>query len=337
MSDWITLRSELLRDRPEPFERAELAHLAEFLGRLPKPPLGRPRSPIAVSLPNNVSLLGPLVVALLSLLGPELHLKPGSRSRDLTSAFVAWARDRVPAGALRDWLHDRVNLSDELSEAGARAAVRIAFGSDEALRAISALPHRDDSYWFGFGDRASEAWLEPAAADDDALRALVRTFAVYGRAGCTSPRRAVLLEASPAEAYELRERLARLWPAVEGTRCEMHVASQTALAAQLAAAAGVPATRTLGGGALLSAEETDGVRTLAVVAASLEEAVVSAPANLQTIGHAVRDAGDPRLLDAALRAGAVRWVPIPDMHTFGPVWDGHAWWEACVERLERTA
>ncbi len=334
MCDWSSLQRQLLRDRPEPFERAEVAHLVEFLGQLPDPPLGRPRSPIAVWLPNNVSLLGPLVVALLSRIGPEVHLKPGSRNRDLTSSFVTWAREHAPDGPLRRWLRDRVHLSRDLTDVSARAAVRIAFGSDEALRAISALPHPADSGWFGFGDRASEVWLEPACAGQEALESLVRVFAVYGRAGCTSPRRVVLLDAAPSEADALRERLALLWPATERMSCEMHVASQTALGAQLAAAGSVAATRTRGGAALLTAQEFSGERTLAVVAATPEDAVASAPDNLQTIGYAVRDADDPRLLDAALRAGAVRWVPINDMHRFGPVWDGHAWWQACVERLE---
>ena len=145
--------------------------------------------------------LGPLTLILASLSGNPVWLKAGSRSEDLAAAFLDFCRTTLPQGPLADtFLQSRVRLDSfdrddpRVREMAASAAVRIVFGSDEAVAAIDALPHPPESISFAFSDRRSEAWLEPSRVDDATLENLAKVFAIYGQAGCTSPRRVVLID-----------------------------------------------------------------------------------------------------------------------------------------------
>src|SRR5579862_8505088 len=105
VAEWGALRSAMRKTVPGEFSRDEWAYLMTFLspenlhapfleafgrpatgGRVSR--LARPRGVVAVWLPNNVSLLGPLTLALLSLTGNRILLKGGSHSQDLTGAFL---------------------------------------------------------------------------------------------------------------------------------------------------------------------------------------------------------------------------------------------------------
>ena len=81
-------------------------------------------------------------------------------------------------------------------------------------------------------------------------------------------------------------------------------------------------------------EEFEAPMGLPVVAASLDEAVDTLPANIQTIGHAVSDPGEARWLSLLARLAAKRFVPLARMHHFGPVWDGTDFWHQCFEEVE---
>ena len=103
---WDGLRGKMARQVPEAFSRDEWAYLMTFLAsdqlwevyesvfgsRCTPAEAGArmyyPRGSVAVWLPNNVSLLGPLVMILLSLTGNELRFKGGSRSEDLCAALL---------------------------------------------------------------------------------------------------------------------------------------------------------------------------------------------------------------------------------------------------------
>src|SRR5262245_53702409 len=102
---WRTVQRAMTRTRPDAFTRDEWAYLIAFVDeRLLRAPfeelfgerasarIACPRGPIAVWLPNNVSLLGPLTLILLSLTGNSIRVKAGSRADDLASAFVTYAR-----------------------------------------------------------------------------------------------------------------------------------------------------------------------------------------------------------------------------------------------------
>src|SRR5262245_27104634 len=99
---WENLRRTMIRERSEAFTRDEWAYLIAYLDpenllrpfeqafgvRVDRPRkavdvLVRPRGPVAAWLPSNVSLLGSLVVTLVSLTGNPIQLKAGSQADDL--------------------------------------------------------------------------------------------------------------------------------------------------------------------------------------------------------------------------------------------------------------
>jgi len=122
ISDWAGLRTPMRKSVPDDFSRDEWAYLMNFLSpeQLQRPfceafgspattertiiSLARPRGTVGVWFPNNVSLLGPLILILLSLTGNRLLLKGGSRSNDLAGAFLNFALQHLENGTLRDFL-----------------------------------------------------------------------------------------------------------------------------------------------------------------------------------------------------------------------------------------
>jgi hypothetical protein len=231
LADWASLRVPMTRGIAPGFERDEWAYLIQFIasdslsavfensfGARTKTQgeLGlflRPRGQVAIWLPNNVSLLGPLSMVLLSLTGNRLALKGGSRSEDLTGNFLAYIFENLRPGALRSHLEAKVEYGvfDRNDERNARFAaesdVRVLFGSDAAAEAINALPHPLESSDFAFIDRRSEAWIEAGCVTNELVDTLCKVFGIYGQAGCTSPRRVVLLGGDEQAARDLRERL----------------------------------------------------------------------------------------------------------------------------------
>ncbi len=364
LADWGRVRSAMTRELPAGFRRDEWAYLVQFLdpGALSgvfhatfgepvresadAEALFRPRGPVAVWLPNNVSLLGPLALVLLGLTGNELLLKGGSRGDDLAGAFLDFVRRRLPAeSVLARYLERSVRYEvferddPRNAEFARRARVRVVFGSDATAAAVEALPHPPGSLSCAFVDRRSEAWVEAAAADERMLETLLRVFAIYGQAGCTSPRRVVLLGGSAEEARALRDRMLALWPRAVHGDPPQHLASASIAARQWAAALGwdavlVPrhaAVLATGAGAL---EEIDAPFVLPVVARSLAEAEAELPANVQTVGHALADPRAPRWLELVARTRIQRFVPLARMHHFGPAWDGAEFWRQSFERVE---
>ncbi len=355
---WIGVRRAMLRSVPEPFSRDEWAHLAASLDpavlRAPfatsfgDAALARARGPVAVWLPNNVSLLGPLTSVLLSLTGAPVTFKVGTRGDDLMTPWLQFVRAHAPGGPLRRWaMEDAALLAADradprVAELAGTATARIVFGSDAAIEAIERLPHPAGSLGFGFGDRRSEAWIEPAAMTDATVGDLVRVFAIFGQAGCTSPRRAVLLGGSTSDALALRDTLVEAWSRVQRGRGAMHIASANIAARQRAAVAGWDAVLTPGNAATVAAGGpglpiVESPMGLFVCAATPDEAVATAPGNLQTVGHVVADPADAAWIGLVARAGAKRFVPLRAMHHFGPVWDGHAFWRALFEDVELVA
>ncbi len=354
----------MLRTVARGFSRDEWAYLAKFLdahnldktiresfGAPTHHPIGVPlriyraRGPIAVWLPSNVSLLGPLTLVLLSLTGQRLLLKLGSRNDDLAAAFLDFARNTLGPGVLRSYLEQNVS-AESFSRGDAReremtsvARVRIVFGSDQAALAIHSLPHPVDSIGISFSDRQSEAWLDTRSADDETLKTLLRIFAVYGQAGCTSPKRAVLIGASESERKAVFERLVGLSSSVFNPKPAMNIASDTLMSDQWARALGWRTERTPGNGALLATgdgnlEDFDGIMALKLEARSLEDAFRALPANIQTIGYALANPPDSRWMELLATSSVARFVPIARMHHFSGTWDGEPFWARCFEVME---
>ncbi len=354
LADWEKVRSAMLKHVPEAFSRDEWAYLVAFLtkqellktyedsfgartddGSQPMM-MVRPRGPVGVWLPNNVSLLGPLMLILLTLSANAIRLKAGSRSEDLTGAFLAFLRTVELDGPLGVYLdryirHESFSSDDPRNtEMAAHSSVRIVFGSDEAAKAIHALPHPLDSTGISFSDRRSEAWIELSQCTHEVLRDLIKVFAIYGQAGCTSPSRVILLNAGREEALKVRDNLAALWPKTI-RRPSMHVASDNVRAWQLARAAGWESVLVSENRAVLSVGDYDlktnpNLMEMRLIPAILEEAVAHLPNNIQTIGHALRDANNRKWLEAISATGAARFVPLRTMHHFETLWDGSDFW-----------
>jgi len=364
VAGWAGLRSAMWRHKPDAFNRDEWAYLMGFLSseRLEAPfrqcfgcragengpvaSLARPRGTVSVWLPNNVSLLGSLSLVLLSLTGNRLWLKGGSRNADLTGAFLDYVRQYSAPGVLRDLLERQVRYDvfdhlDPRQQEMAAADVRIVFGSDEAAAQIHGSAHPGRGIAISFSDRRSEAWIETAAATDQVLEQLIRVFAIYGQAGCTSPRRVLLLGASEQHAVEFRDRLMALWSTVLPLKPPQHIASGNTMALQWAAACGWDAVPAPNRQAVIAAgpidlDPIDAPMFLPVCSASFEEAIVHLPPNIQTVGHAFAPGLERPWLEMAARTKIARLVPIARMHHFGPLWDGEQFWRQCFEEVEVT-
>ena len=205
--------------------------------------------------------------------------------------------------------------------------------------AIHALPHPPTSVGISFVDRQSEAWVEPGAVDEAVLRDLLKVFAIYGQAGCTSPRRVVVVGGTPEDARALRDRLAELWPSVIRQRPAMHQASENLMADQWARSLGWDTVVVMEHAAVLATGSFDlpvfeALLGLRILAASREEARAQLPANIQTIGHALADPHDPDWMRLLAGTPVCRFVPVARMHHFGSTWDGQDYWAQCVEVME---
>ena len=351
IAGWSSVRSAMLKQVPPEFTRDEWAYLVTFLAEenlwrplqqsfgersadgSPVSLLARPRGLVGLWLPNNVSLLGPLMLIIVSLAGNDLRIKAGSRSEDLTGVFLEFARSHAGDTPLSSYLrehvcHDVFSSDDPRNrEMAQESAVRIVFGSDQSAAAIHALPHPVDSVAISFTDRRSEAWLEPGRCDDSTLRDLIKVFAIYGQAGCTSPSRVILLDAARSQAVELRNRLLALWPTVIRRRPEMNTASDNIRAWQLARAAKWDSELIAENRAVVSIGDYSlktfpSLMDLRIIPATLDEARSNLPQNIQTVGHSLVHPDSSHWLELLATTKIARFVPLSTMHHFETVWDG---------------
>ena len=307
--------------------------------------LFRPRGRIALWLPNNVSLLGPLTLILVSLTGQPLRIKAGSQSNNLTKDFLDFASFRLSDCALKRYLADSVICETfdrhhiGNAEMAEEAQVRIVFGSNEAAREIHSLPHPLESVGFSFVDRRSEVWLEEESLSDELFTTLLKIFAIYGQAGCTSPRRVVLLGGDTSNALALRDRLVELWPTVLPGLPAMNVGSENTMARQWAVALGWDARIAGSNAGVIAVGEPDLLvidsgMFLGVSSATPEQAERTLPDNIQTLGYASQEPNHIRWLELVARNRIKRLVGLDEMHHFGPLWDGSEFWRQLFEAVE---
>jgi hypothetical protein len=349
---WASLRTAMARELHPSFTRDEWAYVMTFLapsslGEIVRRTFGapagagetaidvlhRPRTPVSIWLPSNVSLLGPLTLVVASLSGADIALKAGIENADLTSAFVEFARSRSTAvAALLDGrvTCEQFDRADPRNAAlAASARVRIVFGADDALLGVDRLPHPPTSTQIGFGDRRSVAWIDAAAVDDAVLDSLIRVFTIYGQAGCTSPSRVLLAGADAATASAVRDRLLERWSIVAPRDVAMHHATQNIMVRQWAAATGWDSVLAPRNAAVLAVAPAGTVAPagdlfLPLVHGDADALGADLPANLQTVGHALSPhTSFDAFVRRAVAAGADRIVPLARMHHFGAVWDGH--------------
>lgn len=359
IADWESLRREMVRAVAPAFTRDEWAYMVAFLDPLhlwgtftrtfgPEADakiqsLWRPRGGIAIWLPNNVSLLGPLVLILASFTGQPIRVKTGSRSDELCGAFVEYCLAKLPSKGLREYLAEKITIQtfnrtdSRNAEMATDASVRIAFGSDQAVAAVHALPHPVDSVGISFANKRSEAWVRAKSLDDAQVDILLKVFAIYGQAGCTSPRRVVLLDGSRNQALELRERMLQRWPLAIKRKPAMHVASSNIMSAQWNSVLGWDCKRVAENSAVIGVGglengEMQGIMALPITWATIPEAIEHLPSNIQTLGYLADDPAD--LLEELVSSSVKRFVPVSQMHHFGPVWDGVNFWANLFEEVQ---
>lgn len=364
IKQWSGLRSVMTTAIPQAFTRDEWAYLISFLdsAKLWNPFLDcfgaplefrpekiarvhRGRGEVALWLPNNVSLLGPLTLILISLTGQSLRIKAGSQSTNLTAEFLDYAIQNLPTGTLRNYLSEQVqcDMFDRHhvanQEMAQQAQVRIVFGSDHAAHSIHSLPHPLASIGFSFSDRQSQAWLEYPALTDEDLAALLRVFEIYGQAGCTSPRRVVLVDGDMQQAAALQDRLIERWPHVIKGTPDLHVASENIMAAQWGSAAGWECRAAASHASIIGIGSIElpvitSNHFLAISPAPFEQAMRLLPENIQTIGLITEKPADERWLKLASASSVKRLVELTEMHHFGTIWDGWEFWRSLFETAE---
>ena len=363
IEDWRKLRRAMVRNVPAAFTRDEWAYMLMFLDQEnllrpfkhafgqpvdhPEGPprlLIKPRGEIALWLPNNVSLLGPLMLILISLTGNPLRMKSGTRSENLTGTFRDYVLSALDDGVLKTYLQEQTTIDsfdreDQRNQVMAtNAKVRLAFSSDEAAHAIESMPHPTGSLGIYFTDKRSEAWIEYDALSDEAVDNLIKVFSIFGQAGCTSPRRVVMIGGDVDQAMALKLNLLKRWSKT-ALRVPPHTASENIMARQWAAALGWDAELAANNGAVIAVGDRklpafSSQMSLPIVWADLESAVSELPPNMQSIGHHLNDANDPKWLKAIGNSNVKRFVPIGNMHHFGPVWDGYGFWRQLFEEID---
>jgi len=355
IQDWYSLRKVMIKDVPAEFTRDEWAYLISFLDteNLYEPIkrtfgdmatftsnsigfLLKPRGNIALWLPGNVSLLGPLMM---------IRMKASSQGENLTSVFLNFALRNLHDGMLKTFLESSVILESfdrtdpRNQEMAATADIRIVFGSNQTAIAIDSMTHPIGSVGIYFIDKQSEAWVEKEALDDQAIESLIKIFAIYGQAGCTSPRKVVIIGGNKIDTVELKDKIVRVWPRIITRIPSQYIASSNIMACQWASALGWEAELTEMNGAVIAAGSNKmqiftSLMSLPIVWANLEEAANSLPGNIQTIGHTFKNPEITSVLTTLAGTKTKRFVPVSLMHHFGHVWDGYAFWRQLFEEVE---
>jgi hypothetical protein len=253
--------------------------------------------------------------------------------------------ENLPDGPLKNYLLHDVQLfhfdrADKKNEEMSKAAdVRIFFGSDAAARSIQKLERQIHTLDFFFTDKQSELWMHPSNFDDDTIVDLIKVFAVYGQAGCTSPKCVYLIDGCEKDAVRLREKIAHLWPRVFKDRPPQHIASSVTLDEQMAKTQNwitevVPNRGAVIASGPASNRMPEANMFLPITWQSIEERVESLPENIQTIGYAGLNLHTTEWQELLTKLTAKRIVPLREMHHFGPSWDGYRFWQQLFEEIE---
>lgn len=356
LNDYSDLQKSMIRNRDPNFSRSEWAYLINFIsksnlksifvktfGEITDIDINNglyysPFTHISVWLPNNVSLLGPLTVAMLSLIGARVEVKVGSRSLDLVSKLRDFIVTHQPESKLANWftqemkIHEVDRTSSVNKSMSAAADVRIVFGSNDAARGVDLLDHPLHSKGLYFSDRVSEAWISADFINEKSvLKDLVSVFMVYGQAGCTSPKRICIIGGDSESAKFLQNNLIKNWESYNLPKVEQNIASQNILLKQLLDAEGRPNCLAPGSSAVFFLDEVNfpaprSNNSISVQAGRFEDFIESQPDNLQTIGYALTPNDKRCALPLISRMKSVsRFVNLANMHDFGPVWDDRNW------------
>ncbi len=363
IEDWDNIRKIMLKKPPPEFTRDELAYLVNFIskrelmeiyistfGELTNIPRNmhrkiRPIGNVSLWSPNNVSLLAPLTMILVSISGNKLRIKLGSRGTDLCSPLINWIKENSKSGPLVEWLEGELSVKsfDRESELNRKwsewADVRIVFGSDMGCKSISDLPCSEETRTYLFSNKVSQIWCTNDDMDSSQIETLIKVFSIYGTAGCTSPRIVKIIDGSIEDCENLARRISISWDSVISGEIEMHSASQNLLSHQIAKSKGWEswilgknsAVIAVGGPEL---NPPEGNRILPITHSSLDDSFTVLPPEIQTIGYSLPNNLLDKIEENMINYNIKRLVPIGEMHHFGPIWDGMHYWRGMFIEVE---
>lgn len=297
-------------------------------------------------LPGNTPFLGVYTWALSFLCGNRTALRLSSRTPERESQVWAWLLDLLagdgPEAAASTTVVRCPPDDPRVAELSALADVRLIWGADTTVRAVTALPSSPSTRDLVFGERHSLAAFDAravlGATPSELARlaaTLVRDVAWSLHQACTAPR-VLVWSGSGEDCVAAQELFGMALGAVENPlRHDLtdggHLERLTW--AQLSVAVGsAQRYRTLGNGLTLldgaAAPRTDGtwpaglleVRTVARLT-DLAPALTAAHQTLAVFGF-----GPPDIDGFADRLGpgtVRRIVPVGDSHRFDVVWDGY--------------
>jgi hypothetical protein len=294
-----------------------------------------------------VSLLGPLTLIVCILSGVKnIRLKTSSRAEDLTSHFAEYIKNMMANSVLAEFVASSVSVVNEdqdhpaVKQMAKEADVRIVFGSDATALDIQQTSLNPTSQNVAFIDKVSEAWIDKESSKvEDVLADLVKVFHEYGKVGCTSPQRLILIDHSREEALKIRASLLKIYHQLFPGKPEMHIASNTTLANQILTLEGwdcleVKNKSTLFAVGSYALEAYDGLMSLPIIPSDILGATQNLPQNIQTIGCQLSKSNQQVLLNHLGKTQIKRIVPIQEMHNFGSVWDGLNFFDTLFDQVE---
>ena len=161
-----------------------------------------PRGVVCHWIAGNVPLLGMFSWALSALVGNVNVIRLSSRQDDFISPLLGLLANSSADGTRM--ADETLVLSFEREDETAHrrmsglADVRIAWGGQESVEAIAALPARWDCETIVFGPRVSLAVVDPALATDGAIGRLVTDIVYFDQLACSSPQR-VFVKGRPGQ------------------------------------------------------------------------------------------------------------------------------------------
>lgn len=150
-----------------------------------------PRGAVCHWIAGNVPLLGVFSWALSAIFGNVNLIRVSSRNEDVLSPVVARVAALSEAG--REMAERTRVVAFERENDAAHAVMsrfadlRVAWGGEEAVAAVRALPARWECDDLVFGPRRSYAVIDPAVADHRTLVRLANDIVYFDQLACSSP------------------------------------------------------------------------------------------------------------------------------------------------------
>lgn len=359
IEDYSNLRKIMIRKISPDFSRDEWAYLCTFIEKeslkeVLNETFGsdssntsikeafKAKENLSIWLPNNVSLLGPLMLIYASLAGIKVTAKAGSSGYNISETFKKFILENLPNTELSKFF-ETVSIfqasrdSKEVLRMSQQGDVRIMFGSNQAADSIRKMPCKVDSEYIPFVDHVSEAWFTNfEKLSDKDIQDLLKVFLIYGQAGCTSPKRVICIDFNENEIKDLENRILSTWEMLVKEDLPPHQASENTKAKQLALAYGWKVSEISRSKGNLLIGDFDcrpfvSHHSLQLIPTSLNQAIENIPEHIQTVG--LQKENIDISLKLAESTNIKRIVPIGKMHHFSSIWDGFSFFKSFFTQL----